>query len=147
MPITADVAKMQEQHEQLLIMAFLSGLRPEHDAIRSQILASRETSLTEAYSRANRAIRPQLSSPSDGCDHSALASSTVSRGRGRGKGGTALPLTPSCSRSYFELCRSLHGRPPSTTVCSSTLAYFAPIAILESVVAATWRTRFLGPPI
>ncbi|GAB2286051.1 hypothetical protein Dimus_039743 [Dionaea muscipula] len=120
MPISADVAKMREQREQLLIMAFLSGLRSEHDFVRSQILASKETSLTEAFSRANRAIRPSSDSSSFSGDRAALASSGGPRGRGRGRGGDC-PFCTHCQRPghIIETCYQLHGRPSSTA--TSTL--------------------------
>ncbi|GAB2275324.1 hypothetical protein Dimus_039121 [Dionaea muscipula] len=116
MPISADVAKMREQHEQLLIMAFLSSLRSEHDSVRSQILASKEASLTEAFSRANRAIRPSSDSSPFSGDRAALASSGRPRGRGRGRGGDR-PFCTLCQRRghIIQTCYQLHGRPSSTT--------------------------------
>ncbi|GAB2276179.1 hypothetical protein Dimus_039177 [Dionaea muscipula] len=116
MPIRAVVAKMREQREQLLIMAFLSGLRSEHDSFRSQILASKETSLTEAFSRANRAIRPSSNSSLFSGDRATLASSGGSRGRGRGRGGDR-PFCTHYQRSghIIETYYQLHDRPSSTT--------------------------------
>jgi hypothetical protein len=38
LPLSADVRVMQTQREQIAVMSFLTGLRPEFDQIRSQLL-------------------------------------------------------------------------------------------------------------
>ena len=38
LPLSADVQAMQTQREQVAVISFLTGLRPEFDSIRSQFL-------------------------------------------------------------------------------------------------------------
>ncbi|GAB2281501.1 hypothetical protein Dimus_039473 [Dionaea muscipula] len=117
MPITTKITEMQQQREQLAIISFLSGLPPSYDSIRSQILASRETSLAEAFSRANRAIR---SSFDVGSDRVALVSSGGSRGRGRSRGGDRPFCTHcQCPGHVLNTCYQLHGRLSTTPTTDS----------------------------
>ena len=55
LPLSADVKVMQTQREQIAVMSFLTGLRPEFDAIRSQFLnESTIPSLQETFACALR---------------------------------------------------------------------------------------------
>ena len=52
LPITSNVREMQGQREQLAIMSFFAGLKPEYDVVRSQILGGeRLSSLMEVFAR------------------------------------------------------------------------------------------------
>ncbi|XP_071695894.1 uncharacterized protein [Rutidosis leptorrhynchoides] len=55
MPLSVDIKTMQTQREQIAVMSFLTGLRPEHDAIKSQFLnESTIPSLQETFARVLR---------------------------------------------------------------------------------------------
>ncbi|XP_028762948.1 uncharacterized protein LOC114721283 [Neltuma alba] len=56
MPLTADLKVQHKQREQMAIMSFLTGLPPEYDTVRSQILSGSEISdLQDVFSRVMRA--------------------------------------------------------------------------------------------
>ncbi|GAV68739.1 UBN2_3 domain-containing protein [Cephalotus follicularis] len=87
MPITGDVKQMQAQKEQLAVMGFLGGLRPEYESVHSQILGGVEVaSFADTFSRVLRVSREttrDLVVHGDTVDKSALvAQSTRSSGRG-----------------------------------------------------------------
>ncbi|KAJ0885211.1 putative RNA-directed DNA polymerase [Helianthus annuus] len=84
LPISTDVRVMQTQREQIAVLSFLTGLRPEFDAIRSQFLNEPTIpSLQETFARILR-HEPNISSPPP----SALPTSTSALvGRGGFRGG------------------------------------------------------------
>ncbi|CAA0822624.1 Unknown protein [Striga hermonthica] len=98
--LSNDVKAMQKQREQIAVMSFLTGLRPEFDALKNQLLSeSAIPSLQETFSRFLRT--EEMQSPTIGThisQHSAMvsrgASQCVSRGgsrrgsRGGSRGGT-----------------------------------------------------------
>ena len=83
LPISADVKKMQKQREQIAVMSFLTGLRPEFDSLRSQFLNESDIpSLQDTFARVlrNETVEPShVSAP-----NSALISRGGSRGGFRG---------------------------------------------------------------
>ncbi|KAJ9541146.1 hypothetical protein OSB04_027652 [Centaurea solstitialis] len=85
LPLSTDVKAMQIQREQIAVISFLTGLRPEFDSIRSQLLnESMIPSLQETFARVLRNEEFQFAKPSD---HN---STLVSRGgyhRGGFRGG------------------------------------------------------------
>ncbi|XP_071915997.1 uncharacterized protein [Coffea arabica] len=55
MPLSSDIKVMQRQREQMLVLKFLAGLKPEFEPIKSQILAGEQLpSFAEAYARVLR---------------------------------------------------------------------------------------------
>jgi len=55
LPFSPDVTVQQAQREQIAVMSFLSGLRPEFESVKSQILSSPQIlTLQETYSRVVR---------------------------------------------------------------------------------------------
>ncbi|KAJ9543933.1 hypothetical protein OSB04_023640 [Centaurea solstitialis] len=55
LPLSTDVKAMQTQREQIVVISFLSGLRPEFDSIRSQFLnESAIPSLQDTFARVLR---------------------------------------------------------------------------------------------
>ncbi|KAJ9542741.1 LOW QUALITY PROTEIN: hypothetical protein OSB04_029247 [Centaurea solstitialis] len=83
LPLSTDVKAMQSQREQIAVISFLSGLRPEFDSIRSQFLnESAIPSLQETFARVLRHEDFQSVQPPD--NHSALVSRGGYRGGFRG---------------------------------------------------------------
>ncbi|KAK9063841.1 hypothetical protein SSX86_017713 [Deinandra increscens subsp. villosa] len=85
LPLSADVKVMQTQREQIAVMSFLTGLRPEFDNIRSQLLnESKIPTLQETFARIlrNESTPAHISTASN--------SALVSRGgfRGNFRGGS-----------------------------------------------------------
>ncbi|GJY74948.1 hypothetical protein Tco_0479379 [Tanacetum coccineum] len=79
LPISVDVKVMQKQREQIAVMSFLTGLRPEFDSLRCQFLNETEIpSLQDTFARVIR--NETLQSPHTLASNSAL----VSRGRFEG---------------------------------------------------------------
>ncbi|KAJ9544458.1 hypothetical protein OSB04_024165 [Centaurea solstitialis] len=77
--LSADVKAMQAQREQVAVISFLTGLRPEYDSIRSQFLSeSAIPSLQETFARV---LRNESTQPSPNPEHK---SALVSRGEFRG---------------------------------------------------------------
>ena len=63
-PLTTDIHEMQRQREQMVVLKFLSGMKPEYDSVRAQILARQSLpSLAETYARVMRAIPTDVPSP------------------------------------------------------------------------------------
>ncbi|XP_071738958.1 uncharacterized protein [Rutidosis leptorrhynchoides] len=86
MPLSADIKTMQTQREQIAVMSFLTGLRPEHDAIKSQFLnESTIPSLQETFSRVLR--HEDVKTPQVSEHNTALISRGGFRGGGRSRGG------------------------------------------------------------
>ncbi|XP_071912194.1 uncharacterized protein [Coffea arabica] len=55
MPLSSDITVIQRQREQMLVLKFLAGLKPEFEPIKSQILAGEQLpSFAEAYARVLR---------------------------------------------------------------------------------------------
>ncbi|KAG2712596.1 hypothetical protein I3760_04G134200 [Carya illinoinensis] len=62
-PITFDVSIMLKQREELNVVRFLIGLKPEYESVRSQILASPQLpSFPDVFSRLQRATLSGLGS-------------------------------------------------------------------------------------
>ncbi|GJZ41481.1 polyprotein [Tanacetum coccineum] len=79
LPISADVKVMQKQREQIAVMSFLTGLRPEFDSLRCQFLNESEIpSLKDTFARVIR--NETFQSPHSSDSNSAL----ISRGRFQG---------------------------------------------------------------
>ncbi|KAJ9564855.1 LOW QUALITY PROTEIN: hypothetical protein OSB04_000821 [Centaurea solstitialis] len=75
LPLSADVKAMQAQREQVAVISFLTGLRPEYESIRSQFLSeSAIPSLQETFARV---LRSESVQPSPNPEHN---SALVSRG-------------------------------------------------------------------
>ncbi|GKB59329.1 hypothetical protein Tco_0915515 [Tanacetum coccineum] len=73
LPISADVKVMQKQREQIDVMSFLTGLRPEFDSLRCQFLNEYEIpSLKDTFSQVIR--NETLESPRSSASNSALVS-------------------------------------------------------------------------
>ena len=73
LPISADVKVMQKQREQIAVMSFLTGLRPEFDSLRCQFLNESEIpSLRDTFARVLR--NETLQSPHTLAPNSALVS-------------------------------------------------------------------------
>ncbi|XP_071739152.1 uncharacterized protein [Rutidosis leptorrhynchoides] len=86
MPLSADIKTMQTQREQIAVMSFLTGLRPEHDAIKSQFLnESTIPSLQETFARVLR--HEDVKTPQVSEHNTALISRGGFRGGGRSRGG------------------------------------------------------------
>ncbi|XP_038697532.1 uncharacterized protein LOC119995184 [Tripterygium wilfordii] len=127
MSLDLDLEKRRQQREKLAIIAFLSGMRSEYDSARSQILASGETSLTEAFSRANRSVRPtsfnpDLSERSGLVGHASYDAGGSRGGRG-GRGGRGRRSGRGLDGKFTcyhcggvghtrDRCWKLHGKPP-----------------------------------
>ncbi|GAA0148516.1 hypothetical protein LIER_07936 [Lithospermum erythrorhizon] len=65
MPFSANIKVQQQQREQMAVMSFLTGLPPEFESSKSQILtSSEEFSLTDVFSRILRTERSPTNVPS-----------------------------------------------------------------------------------
>ncbi|CAA0834953.1 Unknown protein [Striga hermonthica] len=86
LPLSNDVKAMQKQREQISVMSFLTGLRPEFDGFKNQLLSeSAIPSLQETFSRFLRT--EEMQSPTIGThisQHSAMVSRGASQGVSRG---------------------------------------------------------------
>lgn len=143
MPVTNKVEDMLKQQRLLSMMTFLGALRPEFNAVKSQILGDTSVvSISDAYARLLRMTcdEPRSSSVSDTIrsDNSAmLTQNFVHSGGGRGRGrvptyrggfqgseGRSSRPRPICHHCGVEghimaKCWKLHGKPPIHKVHAS----------------------------
>ncbi|KAM7249914.1 hypothetical protein ACFE04_019693 [Oxalis oulophora] len=60
-PITADVEKMRQQQEHVIVQCFLSGLGQEYDVIRTQMLTGTDLpNLSDMYARLRRVCKDNV---------------------------------------------------------------------------------------
>ena len=86
LPFSPDVKVQQTQREQMAVMSFLAGLRPEFDAVKSQILSSPEiSSLQQTFNRILHTENQLFVAPSH--PTSALVSQNTTRSSIYRKGG------------------------------------------------------------
>ncbi|XP_071924751.1 uncharacterized protein [Coffea arabica] len=132
MPLSSDITVMQRQREQMLVLKFLAGLKPEFEPIKSQILAGEQLpSFAEAYARVLRSASKDTTH-GDGAlinDKSALVANNgrieqLNLGRGSrggrsrgGRGGRGGRGTRECTHCGLknhthDTCWDLHGKPP-----------------------------------
>ncbi|XP_071935889.1 uncharacterized protein [Coffea arabica] len=131
MPLSSDIKVMQRQREQMLVLKFLAGLKPEFEPIKSQILAGEQLpSFAEAYARVLRSASKD-NAQGDGAlinDKSALIANNnrteqLNFGRGSrggrsrgGRGGRGGRGTRECNHCGLknhtrDTCWDLNGKP------------------------------------
>ncbi|GKC31170.1 retrovirus-related pol polyprotein from transposon TNT 1-94, partial [Tanacetum coccineum] len=132
LPISADVNKMQKQMEQIVVMSFLIGLRPEFDYLRSQFLNESEIpSLQDTFARVLRNETVEHSHVS--APNSAFIIRGGSRGGFRGgscggsrvgsRGGHNDRVVDSGGSSYDNIeCYYCHEMGHTTHTCKKLLA-------------------------
>uniref|UniRef100_A0A2N9J5N3 Integrase catalytic domain-containing protein n=1 Tax=Fagus sylvatica TaxID=28930 RepID=A0A2N9J5N3_FAGSY len=104
-PLSTDLQKQQKYREEFRVAKFLSGLKPDLDPIRSQILSGKDIpTVRETYARGERG------------DHSSRRGTHNGRGgRGgrSGGGGRGLKKCTHCGRTNHtvDFCWKLHGKP------------------------------------
>ena len=88
LPFTTDIKVQMKQREEMAVMSWLSGLPPEYDGVKSQILTGTEiSSLQEVYARL---LRSEGTHSQPSSNVSALVSHGGSKGGGASNsGGTA----------------------------------------------------------
>uniref|UniRef100_A0A2N9FUB4 Integrase catalytic domain-containing protein n=1 Tax=Fagus sylvatica TaxID=28930 RepID=A0A2N9FUB4_FAGSY len=104
-PLSTDLQKQQKYREEFRVAKFLSGLKPDLDPIRSQILSGKDIpTVRETYARGERG------------DHSSRRGTHNGRGgRGgrSGGGGRGPKKCTHCGRTNHtvDFCWKLHGKP------------------------------------
>nr|XP_009790403.1 PREDICTED: uncharacterized protein LOC104237873 [Nicotiana sylvestris] len=133
MPVSASVAKQQEQRQKMFLVLTLAGLPNDLGSVRDQILASPTVpTVNELFSQllhlAAAPSHPVISSQT--LDSSILASQTVDNRashtmenrRGGGRFGRSKPNCSYCHKlgHIRDVCYSLHGCPPKNAYVAQT---------------------------
>ena len=138
-PLSTSLEVMQKQREQMVVLRFLAGLKPEFEAVRAQILGGADLpTLAETYARVMRTVSacPTAVVPSDN-KFALLSTPQYSPGGGRGNrrrggrnsrgGRSGRGPRPQCTHCGLpghikEKCWDLVGRPPyhAHTAASTT---------------------------
>jgi hypothetical protein len=130
-PLSTDLQKQQKYREEFRVAKFLSGLKPDLDPIRSQILSGKDIpTVRETYARVRRAaisssgVKDERSAlvghydtpQGERGDHSSRRGTHNGRGgRGgrSGGGGRGIKKCTHCGRTNHtvDFCWKLHGKP------------------------------------
>ncbi|KAJ9565708.1 hypothetical protein OSB04_001674 [Centaurea solstitialis] len=144
LPLSADVKAMQAQREQVAVISFLTGLRPEYDSIRSQFLSeSAIPSLQETFARVLRSERVQ---PSPNPEHN---SALVSRGgfRGGSRGGLVEDIEGALELGHTKrTCKKLLARYPRSSSANVASASDGTVTISAEEYARLLGTEHSTAP-
>uniref|UniRef100_A0A2N9GH48 Integrase catalytic domain-containing protein n=1 Tax=Fagus sylvatica TaxID=28930 RepID=A0A2N9GH48_FAGSY len=104
-PLSTDLQKQQKYREEFRVAKFLSGLKPDLDPIRSQILSGKDIpTVNETYARGERGGHSSRRGTHNG---------RGSRGGRNGGGGRGPKKCTHCGRTNhtIDFCWKLHGKP------------------------------------